>query len=591
MPTDAAPKILARNVAAVRRFADPARVAASVTGNPASTRLESGVGNCFPGLECDLRNLERRFLPFLEVDILDSGIRLVGVDTDGIDAARNDGTLSSEEAKAYDDLAAALAAGLAIVVTDLAEPSGILGPLSFDPRTLPVSGVSTGKGRLPSDTWTAVRLLTEGTDVEVRFEISVVGTSVTVKTRRARYLDDNGALSAAFLPGELTQSLCSPWTHDFRDCGCFYWATNHPDIVQPVYPAAGPPADPQPWQAAVPGNGSIGAGCPIRPCRPPATPARANCAITRSTSAGGAAFRRRPARDHRALRRRGRQGRAVFEPRRPPGSAALRRGRRAGRCPGIPVGGLLAQGRRRPHPGRDTRPARRRARDPCGTDAHRHRRDAPHPRGQRRDPGADAGGNLRTGVAGRPRGAPCRSRLVPAGAATRGNAPSDHRLHRDRGALGRRRRSLRRHPGDPGQSAGRSAPGRDPGMVRGDRFRDRGGRGPLPDLPRHPGVARRASRGDLPARRESAAPDPGATGARCAAGQLCRRAGTPPCRLRQGRFEGATEINGARAAMVRPGGLDTLAHAVAQKGFLVAFDDIADPRFAPIDPPPAPPVA
>lgn len=210
------------------------------------------MGNCFPGLECDLRNLERRFLPFLEVDILDSGIRLVGVDTDGIDAARNDGTLSSEEAKAYDDLAAALAAGLAIVVTDLAGTFGILGPLSFDPRTLPVSGVSTGEGRLPSDTWTAVRLLTEGTDVEVRFEISVVGTSVTVKTRRARYLDDNGALSAAFLPGELTQSLCSPWTHDFRDCGCFYWATNHPDIVQPVYPAAGPPADPQPWQAAVP---------------------------------------------------------------------------------------------------------------------------------------------------------------------------------------------------------------------------------------------------------------------------------------------------------------------------------------------------
>ncbi len=44
-----------------------------VIGNPVVTRLESGVGNCFPGLEMDLRNLERRFFPFLEVDFLQDG--------------------------------------------------------------------------------------------------------------------------------------------------------------------------------------------------------------------------------------------------------------------------------------------------------------------------------------------------------------------------------------------------------------------------------------------------------------------------------------------------------------------------------------
>jgi hypothetical protein len=32
-------------------------------------------------------------------------------------------------------------------------------------------------------------------------------------------------------PGELTQSLCSPWQNDFRDCGCFYWAASRPDFV------------------------------------------------------------------------------------------------------------------------------------------------------------------------------------------------------------------------------------------------------------------------------------------------------------------------------------------------------------------------
>ena len=44
-----------------------------------------------------------------------------------------------------------------------------------------------------------------------------------------------------FEPGELTQSLCSPWTHDFRDCACYYWASNHPDIALPPVPAGQEP--------------------------------------------------------------------------------------------------------------------------------------------------------------------------------------------------------------------------------------------------------------------------------------------------------------------------------------------------------------
>jgi hypothetical protein len=67
-----------------------------------------------------------------------------------------------------------------------------------------------------------------------------------------------------FLPGELTQSLCSPWTHDFRDCGCFYWASNHPDIVQPVLPANTAPE--QPWNAAVAWERRLRA---INPTTPP----------------------------------------------------------------------------------------------------------------------------------------------------------------------------------------------------------------------------------------------------------------------------------------------------------------------------------
>ena len=31
--------------------------------------------------------------------------------------------------------------------------------------------------------------------------------------------------------GELTQSLCSPWQSDYRECACFYWAATRPDYV------------------------------------------------------------------------------------------------------------------------------------------------------------------------------------------------------------------------------------------------------------------------------------------------------------------------------------------------------------------------
>ena len=54
-------KLLPRNVAALRRGQTPEAATRVTAGNPISTRLESGVGNCFPGLEFDMRNLERRF--------------------------------------------------------------------------------------------------------------------------------------------------------------------------------------------------------------------------------------------------------------------------------------------------------------------------------------------------------------------------------------------------------------------------------------------------------------------------------------------------------------------------------------------------
>ncbi len=264
MNNDVAPKLLARNVAAIRRFAKQSDVTSTVAGNPVSTRLESGIGNCFPGLECDLRNLERRFLPFTEIDVYweTNELQLVSLDQSGWEKALTSGALGAVDAQAYRDLNQLFGGGSKIVVTMLEGNFGILGQMKFDPRTLSIP--STGAGRKPTDCWTAIRMLTENSPISVTFSASGTTGTVTINSKRAQYLDDTGALSAAFLPGELTQSLCSPWTHDFRDCGCFYWASNHPDIVQPVYPAS-LPSNLVPWNAAVPWQRRVRAAQAVPP--------------------------------------------------------------------------------------------------------------------------------------------------------------------------------------------------------------------------------------------------------------------------------------------------------------------------------------
>ncbi|MDQ4020708.1 MAG: hypothetical protein M3257_03565 [Actinomycetota bacterium] len=213
MPDD---KLLPRN-----RTARLAQLRAA--GNPVTAELESGVGNCFPGLEVDLRNVDRRFFPFLAVDFVDDSVLVVEVAL----------------ARAEQELPpGALLDGLRQIE---GTPAGtwrltrLTGEFAgFGARSWTVAELGN-QGR-PPDPWTAVRLLQPGTQVEITVARSGPAQSLTLVATRASYLTDDGAFAEMFEPGELTQSLCSPWTHDFRDCACYYWASNHPDIVKPALP-------------------------------------------------------------------------------------------------------------------------------------------------------------------------------------------------------------------------------------------------------------------------------------------------------------------------------------------------------------------
>src|SRR5476651_588465 len=104
-------KLVPRNVAALRQGQTAESATALVAGNPMSTRLESGIGNCFPGLECDLRNLERRFFPCMEVDITDKLIDIVSVDVDALPAAVRGKQLKKTAAAKLRRIAAGLKSG------------------------------------------------------------------------------------------------------------------------------------------------------------------------------------------------------------------------------------------------------------------------------------------------------------------------------------------------------------------------------------------------------------------------------------------------------------------------------------------------
>ena len=218
-----------------------ARAAMQVVGNPATTRLESGVGNCYPGLEFDHRNLDRRFFPGLVFEFTANGALLIAVATDDTDLASN----SPLRRKLEGEIGQKLGDGHWFIEQITQEGKTITMP--NDPATMDLAMV----------TWRLVRCL-QALPVTLRLQRrtnndrqALPGDAIELKGRRRTYVDPfSGVISNAYTPGELTQSLCSPWMHDFRDCACYYWASNHPDIVmaedlpgKPTLPS-GAPEDP-----------------------------------------------------------------------------------------------------------------------------------------------------------------------------------------------------------------------------------------------------------------------------------------------------------------------------------------------------------
>ncbi|MBR8839079.1 MAG: hypothetical protein DSM106950_35040 [Stigonema ocellatum SAG 48.90 = DSM 106950] len=242
-----------------------ARASKQVVGNPVNTRLESGVGNCYPGLEFDQRNLDRRFFPGLIFEFLATdgspqataraGARLLRVE-------QNDPELNPSNPDLA-DAAKQLRTQLQAARDDLSKGEWYLDFLEQGESHIPLDKTENGK-TTPLDgmvVWRLVRSL-EPNRVKIKLvqrtapageqNPPLPSKGIELNGWRRVFVDDKtGVIGQVYKPGELTQSLCSPWQHDFRDCSCYYWASNHPDIVlgedalgEPTLPS-GASADPE----------------------------------------------------------------------------------------------------------------------------------------------------------------------------------------------------------------------------------------------------------------------------------------------------------------------------------------------------------
>jgi hypothetical protein len=183
-------------------------------GNPPSSSPITAVGNYFPGLELDLRNLWRRIF---EGIVLHESLSLV------VAAEQNE----------FSDLV-----GFYLTKVD-GKPvlADLLGPPN--PPNISLGGEVPATLELSN---ALADLFNKGGDnVECEFRAlrppKIPPRIVTLTVRKLLAESSEGNERMAVInrevaePGELTQSLCSPWQNDYVGCSCYYWAASRPDFV------------------------------------------------------------------------------------------------------------------------------------------------------------------------------------------------------------------------------------------------------------------------------------------------------------------------------------------------------------------------
>lgn len=222
-----------------------------VAGNPTSSRPEAGVDNCYPGLEFDQRNLEQQFFPGLTFYFHRwDGARLIDIHL--TDAQKASGLTAQDLAGPplylWGMLARHLVQDKQPSMFGFEGQSGmevwrrvrdlLPGPVAIIFGPAPGVGINFTDDlqALVTKAYSAIPKGPVGDRYQLSRDEKGAVEHVVFADQRAAYLDEEGVIDVnTYAPGEITKTMCAPWMYDFRDCYCFYWSSNKPDIVKVPY--------------------------------------------------------------------------------------------------------------------------------------------------------------------------------------------------------------------------------------------------------------------------------------------------------------------------------------------------------------------
>lgn len=218
---------------------DPKNLSAQLhyraAGNPPSTLPESAISNCFPGLEFDFRNIWHHLFEGIELHEADNYV------------VRGEGELQSlvghrlvrvaGQVTMKQAIGPQIPGGRSDVLTSAFNPGGAW-TMEWSNSMANVLHQRAGQ-KVPCEFTKDKALLPVWvSDDPDNPEDPKVETEIRELTLRpvfaqSKVLQDRLAVIEEQMAGagELTESLCSPWQNDYRECACYYWAASRPDYV------------------------------------------------------------------------------------------------------------------------------------------------------------------------------------------------------------------------------------------------------------------------------------------------------------------------------------------------------------------------
>jgi len=192
------------------------------TGNPPNSHPSTAVSNCYPGLEMDFRNIWKHI--FEGIVLLEYTNQVIATDPNADESIQR---------------LTAPGTQFELVSADgHAMTAKVTGPYRHFPRTIHETMALEWSNAL------AEVLPKAGQFVQCKFQNANNLHEILSFELKVRHFFDvdlnlNGKVvnqrvviaREMAAPGDLTQSLCSPWQNDYRECDCFYWAASRPDFV------------------------------------------------------------------------------------------------------------------------------------------------------------------------------------------------------------------------------------------------------------------------------------------------------------------------------------------------------------------------